>query len=144
MPPVKVPSDDHVMRFVPNARVKRDEADNIVGMFPQAFSHREGEDYLSVTWLEFFSPTYEAAYAAAAAAIRAELTVKKRAAFAVGQVRRVISACEGSGLKVRVLHEKTDKNPGHCAMRGLQKAEDQLLALLADEVFCDIRGANVI
>jgi hypothetical protein len=140
----KVPDEDHVLRFVPHARVKRDADERPIGIFPQSFSHRDNEEYLSVTWLQYFGCGYESAYALAAHAIRSELRVGNKAAFVVAQVSQLVKACAANRVRARVLHEPTDKNPAHCALRGLQKAEDQLLALLAEEIFTDLRCAAEI
>ena len=117
----------------------------MLGALPQAFQRREGEEYLSVTWLEHFAPDYEDGLIAATAAIRSQLTVKRRDGFAVGGVGKIAETCESVDVSVRVLHEpEPPKNTGHSAMRGIPRENLQLLALLADEVFIDTRVAAAI
>ena len=54
MSPARVPNDSHVMRYVRKRHLRRDENGNVLGILPQALELREGEEYLSVTWLENF------------------------------------------------------------------------------------------
>jgi hypothetical protein len=49
-----LPDEDHVMRYVSWARLRRDEDDNILGFLGAAFQLRPDEESLSVNWLEYF------------------------------------------------------------------------------------------
>jgi hypothetical protein len=48
-----LPDEDHVIRYVPWGRLRKDEDDNVLGFLPQAFQLRPEEDYLSVNWVEY-------------------------------------------------------------------------------------------
>jgi hypothetical protein len=50
-----LPDDHHVVRYVPWARLRKDEHENVIGVLGAAFRLRDGEQYLSATWAEFFS-----------------------------------------------------------------------------------------
>src|ERR1700731_389524 len=52
--PANVPPSDHVMRYAAYGRLRRDGDDNVLGLLPQAFLRKENEEYLSVTWVEYF------------------------------------------------------------------------------------------
>jgi len=49
-----LPDEDHVMRFVPWGRLRKDEDDNVLGFLGDAFKLKPNEDHLSVNWLEYF------------------------------------------------------------------------------------------
>jgi hypothetical protein len=106
----KLPVEDHVVRYVPKPRLRRDEDGNVIGVLPQAFERREDEDYLSVTWLEHFCSEYEAGLRAASAAIRRQLKVKPRDGFTVGNVGKIVEVCESVEVRIRLLHEEEPEN----------------------------------
>ncbi|MGT2502529.1 hypothetical protein ACVOMS_20245 [Bradyrhizobium guangxiense] len=54
MPIAYLPETDHCVRYVPWARLRKDEEDNVIGILGAAFRLRDEEDYLSATWAEFF------------------------------------------------------------------------------------------
>jgi hypothetical protein len=72
MPITYLPPEDHVVRYVPWARLRKDEEDNVIGVLGAAFRLREGEEYLSATWAEFFKKSIHCeAVESAVKAIRA-------------------------------------------------------------------------
>ncbi len=143
MPPAKVPNDNHVMRYVRKRQLRRDENDNVLGILPQALELREGEAYLSVTWLEHFDPQYERGLIQAAEAIRRELTVKDNDGFSTTEVGDFCDICERFDEKVRVLHEPViDVNTGHVAIRRFPRDNLELFDLLASDAFVDTRVAS--
>lgn len=145
MPTTKIPPDNHVTRYVRKRLLRRDEDGNVLGILPQALELREGETYLSVTWLEHFSENYEKALTQAVKAISRQLGVKKKDGFAIGGVGNISNICENFGVRVRILHEpEPPENTGHSALRGLPRENIELLGLLADEAFVDTRVAAAI
>ena len=143
MRPAKVPNDSHVMRYVRKRQLRRDENDNVIGILPQALELREGEAYLSVTWLEHFDPQYERGLIQAAEAIRRELTVKDNDGFSTTEVGEFCDICERFDEKVRVLHEPVnDGNTGYVAIRRFPRDNLELLDLLASDAFVDTRVAS--
>lgn len=142
MTATKLPPDDHVVRYVRNRLLRKDEDGNVLGVLPQAFEHKENESYLSVTWLEHFVPEYEQALVEAATAIRRQLTVKPKDGFATGRVGRICDVCESFDVRVRILHDPVPpENTGHSALRGLRDSSLELLDMLAAEAFTDTRVA---
>ena len=130
-----LPDSDHVVRYVPWSRLRKDENDNVIGVLGAAFRLRDGEDYLSATWAEFFRGTHNERVSLAVKAIRAsKVDVKPRSGFAVGNVGRVKSTClaDERKHKIRVIHEKTDDNQAHTALRFWPRDNEQLLELLAE------------
>jgi hypothetical protein len=131
-----LPETDHVVRYVPWSRLRKDENDNVIGVLGVAFRLREGEDYLSATWAEFFNDsTHKARVSSAVKAIRAsKVDVRPRSGFAIGNVGGVKSTCLADKRKhrIRVIHEAMDDNPAHAALRLWPHDNDALLDLLAE------------
>jgi hypothetical protein len=140
MPIVYLDPDHHCVRYVPWARLRKDEHENVIGVLGAAFRLRDDEEYLSATWAEFFSGSYDDRICAAVRAIRASsMKVSPRSGFAVGVVAAIKDKClnDQRPHRVRIIHEADDDNPAHTALRGWPRDHDELLDLLAEEVWCD-------
>lgn len=134
-----MPPEHTVARYVPWARLRRDGDDNVVGVLPQAFSLRDDEEYLSATWLEYFSGTRDQQLLAMVSCIRnSKLAVKPKSGFALGNVAEISDACSKIGVKIRVIHEREDDNEAHTALRRWPADNPDLLTLIADEIWNDI------
>ncbi len=145
MSPARIPIDSHVMRYVRKRLLRRDENGKVLGILPQGLELREGEAYLSVTWLEHFYPQYERGLFQAAEAIRRQLTVKDNDGFSTTEVGGFCDICERFNEKVRVLHEPINpENTGHVAIRRFPRGNLELLDLLALDAFVDTRVASQI
>lgn len=107
----------------------------MIGCLPQAFEHRGDEEYLSSTWIEHFAGTTAQQRDLAINAMRNALTIGKNAAFLEGNVKAIHAACSERGARIRILHEPTDENPGHAAIRRIPREDAELRGLLADKVF---------
>lgn len=111
--------------------------------FPQAFKLRPGETYLSNGWLEFFDGTINAQLSGVIAAMSASRRVKSHHAVALGRVGDIHDACESFDQRVRILHEPTlTPNPSYATIRRINTDEQQLLELLAQEAWSDVRMAK--
>jgi hypothetical protein len=131
-----IPPDHHVVRYVPWARLRKDENSMVIGVVGAAFRLRDGEEYLSATWLEFFTGNRQQRIEAAVKAIRAsKIDVRPLSGFALGQVEKIKSRCHADRrkYKIRVIHEQADDNPAHTALRQWPRDNDDLLDLLAAE-----------
>ena len=125
--------------------LRRNEDGEVLGILPQALELRDGEAYLSVTWLEHFVADYEHALIEAVDAIRRQLTVKKKDGFAVAVVGKISEICDKFDVRVRILHEPVPpENTGHGALRGVPRDNIELLELLATQAFIDTRIAIAI
>jgi hypothetical protein len=138
MPIVYLEADHHCVRYVPWARLRKDEEDNVIGVLGAAFRLRDDEDYLSATWAEFFPGDHEARICASVRAIRAsKINVTARSGFAVGVVAAIKDVClsDRKQHRIRIIHEAADDNPAHTALRGWPRDNDELLELLAEEAW---------
>ncbi len=120
MPKVKrhysLPDADHVMRYVPRKLQELDDDGNVVGFYPGAFAHRDGEEYLSVNWLEYYEQTHASNVTACKAGLQTVLKGAK-SMFGVGQVGRVKELSQYNGKPVRIVHyPNSNSNPSHSAI----------------------------
>ena len=76
-----LPEGDHIMRFVPWARLMKDENEKVIGFFSQAFELRENENSLSVNWLEYFKSDHKINIENSVRAFRSCMNVGKKSAF---------------------------------------------------------------
>ncbi len=133
----KIPDEHHILRLVSWARLRKDpdNDDRVIGLLPDAFRMRAGEDSLSVTWIEFFeSKTFLNQIADAANAIRESMTVRTKSAFAHGNVGEIKQCCKTvGGNKIRIVHEPETDNPAHAAIRRMPTDNEDLLIEFATE-----------
>ena len=130
--------EHHVVRYVPWARLRKDEDDNVLGVLGSAFKLRDTEDYLSATWAEYFDGAPNDQVRQAIIAIRnSKVVVKARSGFAVGNVGRIRDTClsDRQKLRIRFIHERAEDNEAHAALRQWPRDNDPLLELLAEEVW---------
>jgi hypothetical protein len=134
-----LPDEDHVIRYVPWGRLRKDEDDNVIGFLPQAFELREGELYLSVNWLEYHEGDRDTQIRLSVWAIRGEFErpLGAKSGFAIGNVAKVKQTCQAAGSRVRIVHEPVTNNPGHAAVRRLPRDDMSLLDALATDAFTE-------
>lgn len=141
MPSDYVPEEHSLVRYVSWSRLRRDaeNGDRVIGVLPQAFVLRENEEYLSSTWLEHFTGPRPDQIIAAIRAIRASsIDVKPKSGFAIGIVRQIREGCNVHNCSIRVIHEATDDNPAHVAVRRWPRDNADLFQLMADELWNEL------
>jgi hypothetical protein len=117
---------------VPWARVRKDEDNNVCGILGEAFCLRPGEEYLSVTWCEYFDGDNLCQLKCAVEAIRkSKLEVRPKGRFAVASVGLVDSFLTEARHHVRFIHESEQDNPAHTALRRWPVDEVELMERLA-------------
>lgn len=125
-----LPDADHVVRFIKPTLIVWDETTGAAkGCFPQAFRLREGEEYLSVSWLEFFPGSRTESLRK----IRehAEHKIRGSHGFGILNVGQMHQVAKDVSEKIRIIHEPTDGNPSHSSVRRYPKDKDEFFALLA-------------
>ena len=123
--------DQTLVRYVRKRSLRRDAAMQVIGVNPDAFEHRPGEDYLSATWAEFLSSDGSADFDASIKMFRRCLNVSKTDGYVFGQVGSIKSACLSFSASIRVIHEPDGLNTAHVALRRIPKDNAALRARLA-------------
>jgi hypothetical protein len=128
------------LRYVPWGRLRKDEDGNVIGFLPQAFRLREGEDYLSVNWLEYYEGDRDAQIRLSVWAIRASFPnpLGPKSAFGIANIARIKEIALSAGARLRIIHEpEGDVNPGHAGVRRLPADDLTLLEALAADAFTE-------
>ena len=128
-----LPDGDHIARYVPWAKVDKDDCDNVRGILWSAFQRRDDEDGLSVNWLERTGcENQEDALRTTVQFLRAGgLEVKKKARLAVANVKKFKEVCASRETKVRIIHVPDDGNEPHSEVRQIPREDLRLLEDLA-------------
>lgn len=134
--------DDHIMRYIAPAQVLRDSDTNeVVGFFGAALNLKPesenypAEEYLSVTWCDYFEGSLECKTRCSAEVIRNSITVRSNACFAMAQVKPVRDYMLNAKRTLRFIHEPDEKNPAHAAVRHWPKDTPELFERMAQEVW---------
>ena len=124
-----LPDGDHVSRYCKPASMRPDGLP-----FSLAFRLRDGEDYLSANWLEYFqSPDLPTAIQRIREVFRSKgFRLPRRGAFAVLDVGGVRTAVrENSGRSLRFEHAPSRDDPSHAAIYGYGFSDIVVAAELA-------------
>jgi hypothetical protein len=138
MPVTYIPPDDHLVRYVPWAKLRKDPEDEerVIGVLHTAFRLRDEEKNLSATWLEFFEGDRSQRVVAAVKAIRSsKVDVRPKSGFAIGQVEAIDKTCQLYRKKVRFIHEKQDDNEAHVSIHTWPRDADELFEDLATDAW---------
>lgn len=132
-----LPDDDHVMRYVPWGKLRRDGDDNVLGFLGEAFKLRPDENSLSVNWLEYFEGDRDAKIQASVRTFRRTIKVGTKSAFGIGNVGKIKDVCRTRGASVRIVYEPIDDNQSHSGIRRLPRDDTILLDALAADAFAE-------
>jgi hypothetical protein len=130
----------HLVRHIRESEI--DDQEGRLLAFPQAFALRPRETYLSNGWLEFFDSATDTQLSGVAAMMSKTRAVKAHHALATGRVGDIRDACLSFDQKVRILHEPFEDNLAYAVVRRINTDESQLLELLAQEAWSDVRLAK--
>jgi hypothetical protein len=139
-----LPSNHHVVRYVPWAKLRKDEHDGVIGILGEAFRQREDEKYLSVDWLEYpgepdTRSREEMALASARRIRNSNLAVKPKSGFVIGEVGQIQARCrELKQIKVFVTYEPSLSNQAHAAVKKLPREDMELQEDLANGVWSEL------
>jgi hypothetical protein len=141
MPTDYIPPDHSLVRYVPWARLRKDESDEVLGVLGSSFKLRQNEDYLSATWMDYFGGTRAERIEKSVHAIRnSRISVRPKSGFAIGVIENICTACERHTKphRLRVIHEPDGDNKAHTAVRGWPRDEDDLLELIANDFWHEV------
>lgn len=141
-----IPDDNEVARWIKPKLLGRDDDDNVVldahgrpvFVFPAAFELRDDEDSLSVTWLQYFAEGRAQHLPKAADAFRQTTRSGKlqaQSAFAIAKVGALKETGVRHDLKLRILEDPIDGNPGHSEIRRYPREMGEFQAVLATDTF---------
>ena len=133
-----VPDADHIMRHVPYAKMGRDEETGACWPLWTAFELRADEEFLSATWLEYFSGSHSEQISQAIGATADGRTLGKKSGFAIGNVGNIKKNCEIGGARIRVTSEPVGNNLAHVALRRWPREEQELLAIIAADAWSEM------
>jgi hypothetical protein len=131
MKTTNIPDIDDIARHVPWARLEKDEDDNVIGIYPEAFRLREGESYLSACWVDFYAGTKPQKIRQNYDDMSKRRSLGKKSGFAITNVGSLKCTCEGRGAKPRVVHETGHPTQSYVAVRKFPSDDDELLEILA-------------
>ena len=139
-----LPDEDHVMRYVPWSRLRKDEDENVFGILPQALAPRENEQPLSLNWLEYFSGDRDQRIRDSVSVFRRSMRVEAKSGYGVGNVGQIKEICDSYGARVRIVYDPEADNLAHSEIRRLPRDDLGLLDALAAQAFVDlVRDAEV-
>ena len=125
----QVPDSDHIARYCGGSSVESDGTINRM-----AFRIRNGEEYLSVNWLEFLKKSSREEIAEVRNVLRKKLTLGSRARIAVANVGSLINHIREERI-LNVQHEpELPDDPSHSGIFGYG-IDDDLIELMIAEVF---------
>jgi hypothetical protein len=127
-----------LLRHVPWTKLRKDAEDNILGVLATAFRLRDGETYLSATWVEHFGDLSPANVHAAVHAIRAARSVGAKSGFSAGIVGDIVNACATVQSAIRIVCEPDGINTGHTAVRRWPKDNQDLFEVMATDKWAEL------
>jgi hypothetical protein len=135
-----LPDDDHILRLVPWSRVRKDEDGNVTGILGEAFRLKDGEQSLSVNWMERIPGEQAERLRAAARLIRDTQDSKKigpKSRLARLQVGKTKNLSATKNAKIRIVHEPIEGNEPHSSIRQISRDDLELLEIIASEAVID-------
>ena len=133
-----LPNPGRVVRYVPFNRMEKDNDGNFLRPYPNAFEQREAEEYLSVTWCEFFEGSSDEQLRCSVEILRnSKIDVRPKACFCVANTPEVLAAIKERGRRGRVVYLPEDDNTAHAGVYGIAPNDALLLMRLAHEVWCN-------
>ncbi|MBP6379945.1 MAG: hypothetical protein KA312_05965 [Sphingorhabdus sp.] len=132
MPLTNLPDADHIVRYVPWTKVEKDADDNVLGVLAVAYQRREGEEALSVNWLERVGVVDElTALRETLSFMQSTLNVGKKGRLAISNVADFKGICAKREQRVRIIHAPVDGNEPHSEVRQIPREDLQLLEEIA-------------
>lgn len=123
------------MRHTSWTKLQRDGDDNVVGILPQAFALRDGEDGLSVNWVEHYEGHFDEKIIRTIQDIRTVVKVGPKSAFGVSTVQDIKAVCKNTAKLIKVVYSPSLKNPSHTLIRHIPAEDMVLLDALSKEAF---------
>lgn len=133
--------NNHIIRYVPWSKLRKNENDEVIGILGEAFKPRPSDNEgLSATWIEYYGNDHEAGVSEAIRTLRnGKLAVKPKSGFAVGNVGKIKSACRNyKNIEVNVIYRPSSHNEAHVEVRRLPQDDTELHEFLAEDAWSDL------
>ncbi len=138
----------HVVRHIPFPNLRKNGDGKVIGILPQAFQHRQNEEYLSVNWLEYFELDKSSNLSETKKSIIEAKRSKKISAnsrLAIGNVGKIKEALLKKEIgNIRIAYAPSKANPAHSGIYNLPKEDYDLMAMLAEELFDEMHIVSAI
>jgi hypothetical protein len=131
-----LPDGSRVVRYVPYGRMEKDENDNFLRPLPSAFEARVGEEYLSVTWCDYFEGLGDQRLRCAVEAIRGSMKVAPKACFCLAGTSEILDEIHIERKDGHAIYLPVDNNQAHAGIYGIDRENTLLQSQLAGGVWC--------
>jgi hypothetical protein len=131
----ELPKPGTVVRYVGLNKMAKDEDDRAQEPLPSAFMMREGEDYLSVTWAEYYVGASDDRLRCAVEAIRGSRDVGRKGCFCFADLDELMAVITTRSSKGRAVYLPQDDNYAHAGIYGVSPEETLLQQVLATTVW---------
>ena len=116
----ELPNPSTVVRYAGFAQMDKDKDETVFGPSPTAFQGRRNEDYLSVTWCEYFVGTPEAQLRCAIEALRnSSYKPTAKGCFCVGMTDEISAVGRRHGRSPRAVYHPEEDNKAHAGIYDL-------------------------
>lgn len=133
-----IPNKHHIIRYASWTKLLKDEDLNVLGVLHTALELRDGEKYLSATWVEYFNGQPQDQFMSAVRAIRNSIDAKPKGGMAKANVGKLHELCGAKDSRIRIVTERSKANPAHAGIHRLPQDNIDLLELLAVEAFSNV------
>lgn len=137
-----IPEDNHVIRYIPWSKLRKDENNKVIGILGEAFKPRPSDkEGLSAAWVEYSqNDSHQNKIEETIKILRnSELVVKPKSGFAIGKVLDIKSSCRKiKNIEVNAIYKPSPKNEAHVEVRRLPQDDSELHELLAEEAWAEL------
>jgi len=140
----ELPNPSNVVRYAGLAKMEKDKDDTVFGPALTAFHGSPNEEYLSVTWCEYFVGNADQQLRCAIEALRkSSYKPGKYGCFCIGKTDDILAAGRSFGRNPKAVYHPEEDNKAHAgihdiAPRDLDAVTDEealLLGLLAEQAW---------
>lgn len=135
-----IPDPDSLLRYASPNRTHQSDDGTPEWLLPQAFELRDSEDYLSLTWVEFFQGSQDEQIKAAIDEFRQSMRIRPNGAFGMATAAAIKEA--GGSVtppqQLRILHEPVEDNRAHASVHRYPRDNQHLREALAKQAFATV------
>jgi hypothetical protein len=138
----ELPEPSTVVRYVGFNGMRKDKDDRILGPYASAFEQRQGEDFLSVAWAEYYVGSPDSRLRCAIEALRKSRKVGSQACFCIADTDELLVVIAKHGRPGRAIYWPEDDNPAHAGIYGISPMDAILLETVAATAWCQFLTKN--